>query len=163
VLAESEEGSLAQMYARYSCVIFRRARRLLKDEEAAADATHEVFLRLLRDGGSGAFEANPMAWLLRTTTNFCLNSLRDGRRRSELMRIAEAVTTGNDVDALVTLRSILKQIPDDLRDVAVNYYLDGRSQDEIAAIVGLSRRTVCNRLASFHAAVGKVLRPTLDE
>lgn len=151
------------MYARYSCVIFRRARRLLKDEEAAADATHEVFLRLLRDGGSGAFEANPMAWLLRTTTNFCLNSLRDGRRRSELMRIAEAVTTGNDVDALVTLRSILKQIPDDLRDVAVNYYLDGRSQDEIAAIVGLSRRTVCNRLASFHAAVGKVLRPTLDE
>jgi RNA polymerase sigma-70 factor (ECF subfamily) len=151
------------MYARYNRVVFRRARNLLGDEDAAADATHEVFLRLLRDGASSAFDANPMAWLLRTTTNLCLNSLRDGRRRRELTRVGEAATARNDADARVILRSILKQIPANLQDVAVNYYVDGRSQDEIAAIVGLSRRTVCNRLASFHAAVGKVLRPTLEE
>ncbi len=163
MLAESEEGNFAGVYARYNCIVFRRARNLLRDEDAAADATQEVFLRLLRNGDSSAFAANPMAWLLRTTTNLCLNNLRDRRRQSELLRMEEALATRNDGDARVIVRSILKQIPENLHDVVLNYYVDGRSQEEIAGIVGLSRRTVCNRLASFHAAVSELLRPAFDE
>ena len=42
---------LEQLYLRYSRSVYRRARELLVDDEAARDATQEVFMRVIRAGG----------------------------------------------------------------------------------------------------------------
>jgi DNA-directed RNA polymerase specialized sigma24 family protein len=50
-------------------------------------------------------------------------------------------------------------VPDELQDIAVYYYVDELSHEEIAGIVGVSRRTVGNRLATFHALVKGLATP----
>ena len=150
--------AIRDVYDRYSRCVFRRARALLGNDEAAKDATHEVFLRAMRLAERVTFEANPIAWLYRVTTNLCLNSLRDIKRRGVLLsRWQPEGCPTNDAETRTLVRRILSGVPDDLQDVAIYYYLDELSHEEIAAIIGVSRRTVGNRLAMFHAITNEIL------
>ncbi len=134
------------IYVRYGSVVYRRARRLLGDDQAAKDACQEVFLRLFRS--LPEFErASPVTWLYKVTTNHCLNVIRDEQRHRRL-REAQAQRS---VAArhTIPLSALLRSFPAELQEVAVYYFVDEMSQDEIARILGVSQRTVSNRLAAF--------------
>jgi RNA polymerase sigma-70 factor, ECF subfamily len=152
------ELALGTLYTRYGRSVFRRARTILGDEDAAKDAVQEVFLRVMREDDSIASAENTLAWLYRATTNLCLNRLRDNKRRREIMSewIPENRASG-DADARFAVRQILEQVPEELQDVAIYYYVDELSHEEIAEILGVSRRTVGNRLAAFHLRVGELV------
>lgn len=152
------QGLLGEIYARYGRTVLRRAHQLLGDGEAAQDVLQEVFVRVLRLGGQIPCEPTPTAWLYRVTTNLCLNRLRDqGRREALLSRQYWTGTTAlpaGETRALV--RQILQQIPEELQDIAVFYFVDELTQEEIASLLGVSPRTVSNRLADFRALVADV-------
>ena len=149
--------TLEGLYSRYSRSVFRRARTLLGDHQSAEDATQEVFLRAM-NAREVEFSSAPMAWLYRTTTNLCLNRLRDAKRRGEILAVwAPERAPQGDADARLVVKRILGQVPEDLQEVAIYHYVDGLSHDEIATIVGVSRRTVGNRLVTFHEHVGELL------
>ena len=127
---------------------------MLGDENAARDAAHDVFVKVL--GAFAAFrnEASPVTWLYRATTNHCLNVLRSRLRRPEQQQddhdaLAEEPLSVTD---RLTLTTVLARVPENLREIAVYYYLDQMSHEEIAGLMGLSRRTVGNRLVEFHTA-----------
>ena len=148
--------TLQEIYDRYGAQVFRRARTLLRDPERARDATQEVFLRAVQDPGSVA--AHPLPWLFRVTKNLCLNNLRDHRRRGRLLADRGADTGGDGgPDARVVVGELLARVPAELQEIAVHYYLDDLSHQDIAAIVGVSRRTVGNRLAAFQAFADELL------
>jgi RNA polymerase sigma-70 factor (ECF subfamily) len=149
------------LYALYGPMVLRRARAMLGDEHAARDATQEIFERALRAWAEFRADASPVTWLYRATTNHCLNLLRDGARRSAALDrlgrgVAEAVSAG--LDERLTLRAVLDRVPSSLREIAVYYYLDQLSHEEIARICGVSRRTVGNRLVEFHEAARLAVR-----
>jgi RNA polymerase sigma-70 factor (ECF subfamily) len=146
------------VYDRYSRCVYRRARALLGSDDAAKDATQEVFLRVIRLSDPARFKANPVAWLYRVTTNLCLNNLRDARRRGAILSTwnPDALRSG-DADARTMLRTILGAVPEELQEVAIYYYLDELSHEEIASIIGVSRRTVGNRLATFLTLTGELV------
>jgi RNA polymerase sigma-70 factor (ECF subfamily) len=151
-------GSLEALYSRYSRSVWRRARRILGDDDAAKDVMQEVFLRAIAAEAKNVFDENPMAWLYRVTTNLCLNRLRDSNHRAKILsRYPVEETREEDADAPILLRRILEDVPCELQDIAVYHYVDELSHDEIACIVGMSRRTVGNRLAAFHSIVSRVV------
>jgi RNA polymerase sigma-70 factor (ECF subfamily) len=61
------------------------------------------------------------------------------------------------LEARVVVKKILREVPEDLQEIAIYYYVDEMSHEEIAAIVGVSRRTVGNRLATFQALTGELI------
>jgi RNA polymerase sigma-70 factor (ECF subfamily) len=101
-------------------------------------------------------EASPVTWLYRATTNHCLNVLRGRLRRPEVAHGHDEHDATHEVDVSVderlTLTAVLARVPEHLREIAVYYYLDQMSHEEIARVMGVSRRTVGNRLVEFHAA-----------
>ena len=145
--------TLESLYDTWGPMVLRRARAMLGDEQAAWDATHEVFIKVLGALPQFRQESSPVTWLYRATTNHCLNVLRDQARRAEVSHDDEdEASTNPRHEDRMTLVAVLAQVPADLREIAVYYYLDQMSQDEIAAVCGLSRRTVGNRLVEFHEA-----------
>jgi RNA polymerase sigma-70 factor (ECF subfamily) len=153
------------LYRRYGPLVFRRARTLLGTDEAAWDVVQEVFVRALRSQEGFRHEASPTTWLYRITTNYCFNVSRDRTRRQA--RLAEqparlagpSATGGNGQETQRLLAEILEKIPVELCEVAVYYYVDRMNQDEIAATVGTSRKTVGNRLREFRARARTLLEP----
>ncbi len=147
-------GSPAELYRVYGPLVLRRARAMLGDEQAARDAAHDVFVKVLGSIAQFRHEASPVTWLYRVTTNQCLNVLRGKLRRPEepSEQTDASFEEGVSLDERLTLVAVLARVPEHLREIAVYYYLDQMSHDEIAELMGVSRRTVGNRLVEFHAA-----------
>jgi RNA polymerase sigma-70 factor (ECF subfamily) len=142
-----------EIYVRYGSIVYRRARRLLGDEQAAKDACQEVFLRLFRS--LVEFErASPVTWLYKVTTNHCLNVMRDEQRHRLLLATrAEPAPT---LPSAPSLAELLRGFPEALQEIAVYYFVDEMSQDEIARVLGVSQRTVSNRLSAFRGLAKSV-------
>lgn len=139
------------LYQRYRGNIFDRAKQLLRNKHAAEDATQEVFLRLLDADERVLEHPEPLAWLYRVTSNLCLNQLRDEKRHTALIarnppgdRQPES-----DAETLAIVVDILRRVPRDLQQIAVYYHADGMTCDEISARLGVSPRTIGNRLVAF--------------
>ena len=153
---------LDRVYERYSRSVYRRALQLLGDAEEARDATQEVFVRVMRTGGAVPADPTPTAWLYRVTTNLCLNRLRDGARQQGLLASKYAVDAevrpAGETRAAVA--QVLARVPEDLQDVAIYFFVDGLTYDEIAPLLGVSRRTVSNRLSAFRALMTRLFPET---
>lgn len=144
-------AQVEELYRRYGPTVLRRARAILRDEQAARDILQEVFVQAIQER-SFRGDASPMTWVYRITTNLCLNRIRDEGRRAQLL--AERVEEFDearpaDAEDRATLARILRRVPEELREIAVYRWVDRMTQDEIAAIVKTSRRTVGNRLEEF--------------
>lgn len=152
-------GRVHSLYRGYRGKVLKRARQLLWNEQAAEDATQEVFLRLLAADEQVLVHPEPLAWLYRVTTNLCLNRLRDERRRAMLIarnpRMDRQQESAAEVRAVVA--DILRRVPSELQEIAVYYHADGMTCDEIAALIGVSRRTIGNRLVEFQSVTSAVM------
>jgi RNA polymerase sigma-70 factor (ECF subfamily) len=151
---------LAELYRRFGPAIYSRCRRLLKNDVAAEDATQEVFLRVLKHLEQAPSDQAALAWIYRISTNYCFNLLRDQSRHAEPMEDVPEVASENpeagllDRDLAVRL---LMRAPENLRAPAMLYYVDGLEQQQIADMLGISRRTVINRLGDFASRARKYL------
>jgi len=146
----SPAPTLQELYDRYGACVFRRARTLLGDPDRARDATQEVFLRAAQD--PERVRAHPLPWLFRVTTNLCLNNLRDHQRRVRILANRSAdVAADQAADARLAVNQLLARVPPDLKEIALSYYVEDLSHEDIALMFGVSRRTIGNRLAAFQA------------
>lgn len=155
-----EDAWVEQLYDRYGPSIFRRARTLLGDEQAAWDAVHEVFIRALNHHELFREQSSPMTWLYRITTNYCFNQLRDAARHRARLRHHASVgslLSADDPELRMTLAELLRRMPATLCEVAIYFHVDRMTHDEIAETLGISRRTVGNRLQAFREQAQSIL------
>jgi len=150
------------LYRLHGAMVFRRARVLLGSDDLAWDVVQEVFSRALRSRSEFRHGAAPTTWLYRITTNTAFNKLRDeGRQRGKVAALAaagpEPAAGGETPELRLLLAEVLARIPVPLCEIAVYYHVDRMSQDEIATVLGTSRKTVGNRLNQFHALAQALL------
>lgn len=91
-------------------------------------------------------DGDPAAWLYTVTTRLCLNRLRDGQNRRRLLD-ERAVpwlssTTTNAGARLAPILQALAAMPEEMAIVMVLYFMDEMSHEEIAGVLGCSRRHV---------------------
>lgn len=141
-------------YRRYAPLVLRRCRRLLRDEERARDAMHDVFVQLLRHRDR-LDDSSPAGLLHRMATNVCLNQLRAARRRPEVTAdpADEHMAQGADPETMADTRGTLSRLfageLESTAAMAVMHFQDGRSLREVAAAVGASASAVQRRLAGL--------------
>lgn len=154
-------SEVAELYRRYGPVVYRRCLRLLRDREAARDATQEVFVKLVRDMERLRERETVLPWIYRVATNHCLNELRAARRRGnevdaeELPIVAPAPV---DFPARHLARQVLDRFDQGTQAVAIGVLVDGMEHEELAQSLGISRKTVERRLGRFIEAARRLLR-----
>lgn len=143
-----------ELYRTHGHVVFRRARELLRSSTDATDAVQDIFLSIVRRPEQLAGVTRITAWLYRATTHYCLNKLRDRRGRLRILGTLRPVSSVPPrSEAFAQVRSLLDRLPEPLAEVAVYHHLDGLTYDEIAEILGCSRRQVGYHLERLHALV----------
>jgi RNA polymerase sigma-70 factor, ECF subfamily len=146
--------SVADLYQRYGPAVYRRCLGLLRDKEAARDATQEVFGRLLRDTERLSGRDDVLPWIWRVATNHCLNERRNARRRGEdeLMPdlpLSDTMQGEDRLEGRQLAQQVLSRFDPETQAVAVGVLVDGMEHQEVADVLGISRRTVLRRLDRF--------------
>ena len=144
---------LRDVYARHAPAVHRRALRLLGSEADAHEVLQDLFVSLLARPDELVVRDAWSSYLYAATTHACLNRLRDQRRRARLLDREAMVEQPrvSEPEQLVLLRAALARLPEELATVAVYYALDGLTQQEIAQILGCSRRHVGHLLERLEA------------
>jgi len=153
-MAQQQQPTLEDLYRRYGHHVHRRCRYLLGDDQAAWDATQDVFLKADRARAGFEGRASWLTWLTRIATHHCLNLQRAGRvRRGAGVLEPEALDREGrfhpDGERAAQVRDVLRLFDTETQALAVHYYVDEMSQEEVAEAVGLSVPTVRKRLRAF--------------
>jgi RNA polymerase sigma-70 factor, ECF subfamily len=148
----------AALYHRYGPALRRKCERMSMPTEDAEDVVQQVFTDLGRRG----IDAVDLPYLFRAVTTRALNLLRDGRRRQRLLARHGEVLTPPSVhtEAQVASREVLlrlvAELPVQTAEILVYRYFDGLTQEEIAEVASLSRKTVGKRLDEIRDALAAV-------
>ena len=144
---------LRTLYERYGHAVHRRCQYLLRDDDDARDAMHEVFIKAMQSAATYRGDASPLTWLVSIATHHCLNVLRarkaswhDKYAKAEEMR-ATSVTM--QVEDKELARRMLMKLSRDEQLAVVHYYIDEMSQEEAAAACDCSVPTLRKRLNRF--------------
>lgn len=138
-------------YRTYGPMVMRRCRQLLKDDELAADAMQDTFLRLIQRRDQLNGDA-PSSLLYTIATHVCLNRLRSNRRcRIDLVGeiVQDIAITADETDRIIDealTEQALHGLNRSSREIATDYFIHGKTLDETALHRGLSISGVRKRL-----------------
>jgi RNA polymerase sigma-70 factor (ECF subfamily) len=143
-------------YRAYGPALVRKAERMLRSREDAVDIVHALFVDLIPKWNRDM----DLPYLYRAVTNRCLNVLRDRGTRARLLEreAAAAAPVGrvrldDEVVGVGLIAQLAEQLDEGHLQVLVARFVDDMTQDEIAAHLGLSRKTIGKRLDRIRAAV----------
>lgn len=141
-VASGDESALAQLYDRYSAILFGLLLRILRDRGEAQDVLQEVFLRTWqRARDFDASRGRVLPWLSMLARSRALDRLRSLGSRSRAA--AEAArepgeSVGDGADQAIAsengrrVRRALAEIPEAQREALRLAYFEGLTQAEIA-------------------------------
>jgi len=94
-----------------------------------------------------------MTWVYRVTTNVSLNLLRVRRLREPELSVAseEAVTSVDDVEVRQLLSKWTARLGEREREIAALLFIDGLTQQEVADVFQLSRKTIGREVEELRA------------
>jgi RNA polymerase sigma-70 factor (ECF subfamily) len=151
-MKSGDQSALAELYDRYSSIVYAVALRVLGDTGAAEDVLQEVFLQLWRN--PGAFDAargNLGAWLAVIARNRAIDSLRKRRPETDIEDVVVSVSPdlAGEADrsrAAEKVRGVLGAMPGPQRSALEMAYFEGMSHSEIADKTGEPLGTIKTRI-----------------
>lgn len=169
-IRSGDEEAYETIYRRYSNIVWRQLRGIVRNDEAANDLVQEVFLRVWTHAqqwdGRGSFQG----WLLKLSTNLALNHLRKARRHPQLTldppgepleeegqenrfstRYLEEGSLGpaetfEKIETYLELRRMIDELPEEKREVFSLIHDAQLETREVAQKLGIPEGTVKSRL-----------------
>lgn len=176
LIKAAQKGKLPafnQLVLQYQGLAYNVAYRVLGDQDMAADATQDSFIKAykaIRSFRGGSFKA----WLLRIVTNSCYDLLRQKQRRpSEPL---DDLLVDPDHSSLMTddgegpedrvlreelsgaIQACINMLPPDQRTTLVLADVQGLNYQEVADATGVSVGTVKSRLSRARARLRDFLQ-----
>jgi len=158
-----------EIYERFRRPVWRLARRMTGNEEEALDATQEIFLRVWRGLAGFRGEAKLSTWVFQIAWNYLrLHRRRSGRRDRVLVPVPDeqqlvlqrAPDPGPDPERMATAGDLLDRVegaidrlPEQFRVILWLRDGEGRSYDEMAAVLDIPVGTVRSRLSRARQAL----------
>jgi RNA polymerase sigma-70 factor (ECF subfamily) len=154
-----DERAFETLVERHQRAVFGVAQRVLRDRDAADEATQRAFVRAFERLRSFRGEASFGTWLHRIVMNECRNILRAQRRHVDLDAVPEArlatVDPSRDPRLAARLGALVAELPPRQRSVLSLRVFSDLPFAEIARAEGITENSA---KVSFHHAVRRLQR-----
>src|SRR4051794_20760364 len=163
---------------RYGRSVFRLAFRMTGNEFDAEDVVQETFLRAFKQLDSYELRSSFSTWLYRIAANYSLDLIRS-RKRHAARRVVESTEEESILDSVKTsdpgqdriyysaqvkqrLESALELLSDQERTAFLLRHFEGRSIEEIGAILELGVSATKNSIFRAVRKVREALEPVVS-
>jgi RNA polymerase sigma-70 factor (ECF subfamily) len=152
------------LYWRYYQVVYRNILKLTKDPLVAEDILQEVFIRLWEKRQNINFEQPVVNWIFVISFNLSIDYTRKKLREQELHRKLLAVSDAVPLNPSVyeeyyqLLKRAIDQLSPQKQKVVKLCKLEGKTYEEAAAELQISRHTVKEYLSSAMVNLSEYVR-----
>ena len=135
-LAAGERDAQEAVYRAYASAVYTMARRILRDQGLAEEATQDTFLDVIRSARKLERAQALGPWIRTIAVNQCLMRLRSPwhQRREELADDERAAAP--DADRALDIDKALGRLPAQARMVVWMYCVEGYTHEEIGRAFG---------------------------
>jgi RNA polymerase sigma-70 factor, ECF subfamily len=166
-VGSGDRGAFETLYERYARPVFGLALRRLGDRGRAEDAVQETFASVWRAAGSYRPERGPGApWLYAVARNAIVDNGRT-RREPPVERVEEKAGDETPAERAESgwiawrVHRAISELPENERVVIELAYWGGRSQSEVADLLGIPLGTVKTRTRTGLARLADMLGDVL--
>ena len=160
------QEAMAELYDRYSSIVYAVAMRVVGDTAAAEDVLQDVFMQLWRN--PGAFDASRGSlapWLAVIARNRAVDALRKRRPQDDIENVTLSVEPDLAAEAdrsriAGKVRNVLSQMPVPQRNALEMAYFEGYSHSEIAEKTGEPLGTIKTRIRAGLMLLRKAVEAT---
>lgn len=157
-----DRNAISELIDRHSRRVRDYIQMMVRDSDVADDIFQETFIKAVRviDEGRYADNGKFLSWVLRIAHNQVIDYFRT-RRQNRTLSESEAgydlfgslrLAEGTVEDAMVSrqierdVRSLIRELPDEQREVVMMRYFSGLSFKEIAEQTGVGINTALGRM-----------------
>lgn len=136
---------IAEIYKRQMKTVYRVCFAFMKNPSDTEDAVQNTFYKMIKSGVAFESEEHEKAWLIRTATNVCKNSVKHWfRKRVDLVDYENLLSTENiEIDDTF---EVVMGLPDKYKTVVYLYYYEGYTTPDISIILQKPQSTIRNYL-----------------
>ena len=143
--ARDFEKEFEEKYNSYGSMLYKIAFLYLNSASDAEDVLQEVFSKYLLTRKDFNNKEHEKAWFIRTTQNYCLDTLRKSERKN--LDIDDlSVITQPDNDTKQDIERSIIALPPKYKIVIFLHYYSGYSVEEISRILKIGKSAVKKRL-----------------
>lgn len=153
---QNDSAMVNVLYSRYADKVYRKCYSFVKDEAAAEDLAHDIFIKVLLNLNSFSGRSKFSSWLYSVTYNFCIDYLRRKQRHliesidndsSVTVNVADADTV-EDLSHIKSdrLKLLLEKVKTEEKMILLMKYADSMSIKEIQEALNLSESAVKMRI-----------------
>ncbi len=151
---EGDSKAFEELVARWQPRLWRYARQLTGDHDAASDAVQNAWMAIIGAIEKLEDQARFRQWAYRIVSHKCADWRRRQKREQNLsqkhaQQTSQSLSQPGDQDESDRVHHALAQLPGDVRALLTLRYLEDFSVGEIAEILSIPRGTVKSRL--WHA------------
>ncbi len=151
-MTKTNNRDFTELYQMYGPMVLRRCRFMLKNEENALDAMHDVFLRVFEKQKKIKNFCASLFYV--TATRVCLNRIRAEKIRVTLdfdsiseFLVDEKLSLENEkIEASILLDDIFSKLDEKDSLIATLLFIDGHTLEETANLVEMSVSGVRKRV-----------------
>lgn len=156
LLVKGSEKAFYEIYRKYYKALYNYCLSVTKDAEATTDIVQLVFISVWKNHTNVNPELSFTAYLFTIVRNKINNYFRELKYNKTLQEgwLKTLVTADNCTEETVIfndyaehLQTAIKALPEQKRNIFTLSRINGKSNDEIATITGLSKHTVKNHLS----------------
>ena len=156
------------LFNEHAQLVYRTAYGVTGRHEDAEDVLQTIFLRLMRRDLPSDLVRNPKAYLYRAAVNLSLDTLRLSRRHvlvdaAALSDLPAPAAQLADEDDHRRLYQAIAELTPEAAQILILRYVHGRSDADIAAMLGMTRGAIALRLFRSRAKLRKLLRSRSGE
>ncbi len=151
-------GDFLEIYRAFYGKVFTFVLSLVKSKANAQDITQNIFMKLWKNRKNLEHINSMDDYLFILSKNACMDYFRKASRKKEistdvfdeflLSRIVSSPEKRIDaISDIEELRHVIESLPSKRRDIFIMSRFDGLSNDEIASVLGVSKKTVENQIS----------------
>jgi RNA polymerase sigma factor (sigma-70 family) len=162
--SNGDAEAFAEIVKQHAPLVYGVCLRILEDKDKAADAVQDTFFQLVRNAAN--ISGSLTIWLHRVATNRAIDLIRQDSQRKqresqyatepEIIESNQENATWQEISVYVDQE--LNKLDDQMREVLILHFLQGKTTREIAKKCGISHQTVSRRIEAGIASLRHKLR-----
>ena len=151
---DGDSSAFEEIVIRYKKLVYSVVYKMISDKEEVNDVSQEVFIRLYKSLHKYNPEYKMSTWIVKITSNLCLDTLR--KKKQDTVTLDDAIGVSSDIDTpeqtLIKnqrsqlINKAINELPEKYRILIILFHNNGMSYEEMTKVLNEPMSIIKNRL-----------------